>query len=193
MTHDHLGIVGTTIGDKYLVEAAVGEGSFSYVYRAMHLVWRLPVALKCFKGFGGVSLEARARLLQDFVQEGALLSELSGRSATIVQARDAGTLVSSEGEELPYIVLEWLEGRTLENILQDQRAIFGPKGWPLEKAKQVIEPLAEVLGMVHRRGVAHRDIKPDNIWIGGSFSGEETFVKLLDFGIAKVVRDIQRR
>ncbi len=40
MTHDHLGIVGKTIGDKYVVEAAVGEGSFSYVYRAMHLVWR---------------------------------------------------------------------------------------------------------------------------------------------------------
>jgi formylglycine-generating enzyme required for sulfatase activity len=193
MTHDHLGIVGTTLGDKYLVEAAVGEGSFSCVYRATHLVWRLPVALKCFKGFSDVSSDERARLLQDFVQEGALLSELSGRSATIVQARDAGTLVSSEGEELPYIVLEWLEGRTLEDILQDQRAIFGPKGWPLEKAKHVIEPLAEALGMVHRRGIAHRDIKPDNIWIGGSFSGEETFVKLLDFGIAKVVRDIQRR
>ena len=47
--------------------------------------------------------------------------------------------------------------------------------------------------MVHRQGVAHRDIKPDNIWIVGSFSGDETFVKLLDFGIAKVVRDIQRR
>jgi formylglycine-generating enzyme required for sulfatase activity len=193
MTHDHLGIVGTTIGGKYQVEAAVGEGSFSYVYRARHLVWHTPVALKCFRGFSDVSLEARARLLQDFIQEGQLLSELSGRSATIVQARDAGTLVSSDGEDLPYIVLEWLEGRSLENILQDQRAIFGPKGWPLEKAKHVIAPLAEVLGMVHHRGIAHRDIKPDNIWIGGSFSGDETFVKLLDFGIAKVVRDIQRR
>src|SRR5258706_15490551 len=157
--HDHLGIVGTTIGHKYLVEAAVGEGSFSYVYRAMHLVWRLPVALRCFKGFSDVSLEARARLLQDFVQEGALLSELSGRSATIVQARDAGTLVSAEGEELPYIVLEWLEGRTLESILQDQRAIFGPTGWPLDKAKHLIEPLAEGLGTGHRRGTRDAAIK----------------------------------
>ena len=55
------------------------------------MVSRLPVALKCFKGFNGVTTDQRARLLQDFVQEGALLSELSGRSATIVQARDAGT------------------------------------------------------------------------------------------------------
>src|SRR5262249_41114372 len=51
MGYDFLGIVGTTVGDKYLVEEAVGEGSFSVVYRAMHRVWQLPVALKCFKGF----------------------------------------------------------------------------------------------------------------------------------------------
>ena len=139
MTHDHLGIVGTTVGDKYVVEAAVGEGSFSYVYRASTWCggcrWRSSASRVSAR-----SRRARAQLLPDFVQEGALLSELSGRSATIVQARDAGTLVSAEGEELPYIVLEWLEGRTLEDILQDQRAIFGPKGWPLEKAMQVIGP-----------------------------------------------------
>ncbi|HKQ70613.1 MAG TPA: bifunctional serine/threonine-protein kinase/formylglycine-generating enzyme family protein [Polyangiaceae bacterium] len=193
MTFDSLGIVGTTVGDKYVIEAVVGEGSFSLVYRAMHLVWRTPVAIKCFRGFHDVPSETRDRLLLEFVQEGALLSELSGKSATIVQARDAGTLVAARGEALPYIVLEWLEGRTLESVLEEQRAVFGERGWPIERVIEVVAPIATALGMVHRRGIAHRDIKPNNIWIGGAFDSEEMFVKLLDFGIAKVVGTLKGR
>jgi len=191
MAHDSLGIVGTTVGGKYSIEEVVGEGSFSLVYRALHLVWRLPVAIKCFKVFGEVSQELRDRLLQDFIREGALLSELSGRSATIVQARDAGALETSDGESVPYIVLEWLEGCSLATLLEEERAAFGPTQWSIERAKRLIEPVAVALGMVHRSGIAHRDIKPENIWIGGG-AGDQTFVKLLDFGVAKVVKGLQK-
>ncbi len=191
MAHDSLGIVGTTVGGKYTIEEVVGEGSFSLVYRALHLVWQLPVAIKCFKVLGEVSTELRDQLLRDFIREGALLSELSGRSATIVQARDAGLLDPAQGEVVPYIVLEWLEGCSLATLLEEERAAFGPTPWPLERAKCIIEPVATALGMVHRSGIAHRDIKPENIWIGAR-TGDRAFVKLLDFGVAKVVKGLQK-
>ena len=107
---DPLGLVGTTIDDKYIVEAVVGEGGFAVVYRAMHKLWQKPVAIKAFKTLMDASPALREKLLKDFVQEGALLTELSARSASIVQARDIGTLTTKDGAWLPYMVLEWLEG-----------------------------------------------------------------------------------
>jgi serine/threonine protein kinase len=191
MGYDFLGIVGTTVGDQYLVEEAVGEGSFSVVYRATHRVWQLPVALKCFKGFDEAPPETRARLARDFVQEGAVLSQLSGRNASIVQARDAGVLMTGEGALVPYIVLEWLEGQTLEAVLEEQRRDVVAAPWSMEQVTRVVEPVALALAMVHRRGIAHRDIKPANIWVGGGIDAEDTYVKLLDFGVAKVVNHRQ--
>jgi eukaryotic-like serine/threonine-protein kinase len=193
MGYDILGIVGTLVGDKYVVEEAVGEGSFSVVYRAVHRIWGLPVALKCFKGFHDAPPETRDRLIEDFVQEGAVLSQLSGRNATIVQARDAGSLCTPDGAVVPYIALEWLEGRTLESILDEERARHGSRGWSFEQAKRVIEPIALALSMVHRRGIAHRDIKPANTWVGGSLDSADMFIKLLDFGVAKVVRNSRKQ
>src|SRR4051812_33749433 len=95
--HDPLGIVGTTIGDKYVIEQVVGEGGFGIVYRAKHKIWNQPVAIKCFKAMAELSAEARENLLKDFIQEGALLSQLSGRTASIVQARDVGTFTTEGG------------------------------------------------------------------------------------------------
>ena len=117
MVSDPLGLVGTTIADKYTVESAVGEGGFAVVYRATHAVWKRPVAIKVFKALGDVSAERRQELLDDFVREGAILAELSERSAAIVQARDIGTVLLPQGDEVPFMVLEWLDGETLEEAL----------------------------------------------------------------------------
>src|SRR5271170_1588538 len=94
---DSLSLVGRTIAGKYLVEAMVGEGGFATVYRATHLIWKRPVALKVFKALRDLSDDDRKNLLDAFIQEGALLSELSARSAAIVQARDIGTLDTPGG------------------------------------------------------------------------------------------------
>ena len=110
---DPLNLVGTTIAEKYLVESVVGEGGFAIVYRAMHLVWKRAVAITAFRALGDYSEERRAQLVEAFIQEGALLAELSERSAAIVQARDIGTITTPDGHWMPYMVLEWLEGLTL--------------------------------------------------------------------------------
>src|SRR5258707_248254 len=111
---DPLSIVGLTIDGKYLIEQLVGEGGFGFVYRAIHTVWRRRVAIKFLKVFADLTAEHREGILQDFVKEGALLAELSARSSGIVQAYDVGSWPLQDGTSIPYIVLQWLEGKTLQ-------------------------------------------------------------------------------
>ncbi len=187
---DPLALVGTTVSEKYEVERVVGEGGFAVVYRATHKVWQRPVAIKVFRTLGDLPPERREQLVKSFIQEGALLADLSERSAAICQARDVGTLRTSDGREMPYMVLEWLEGRSLEQVLDDEKA---RRLMPRTAAEtlHILEPAALALALAHKKGIAHRDVKPANIFVLGDPRGEYT-VKVLDFGIAKVVQDIQR-
>ena len=121
MSSDPFGLVGKTIAGHYAVEAVVGEGGFSVVYRARHTLWERPVAIKAFRGFEAADAEGRERLLRSFVQEGAILAELSERTTAIVQARDTATLVTPTGDWVPYLVLEWLDGDTLEGVVWRER------------------------------------------------------------------------
>jgi formylglycine-generating enzyme required for sulfatase activity/serine/threonine protein kinase len=189
-TADPLNLVGTTIADKYAVESVVGEGGFAIVYRATHLLWKRPVAVKVFRALGDFADEQRQRLLNEFLQEGALLADLSERSTAIVQARDVGEVILRSGDKAPYMVLEWLEGMTLERVLHNERAMGLPRRTILD-ALRLLEPAAEALALAHAKGIAHRDFKPANVFVLGDPRGDHT-VKLLDFGIAKVVQDAQK-
>ncbi len=187
---DTLKLIGRTIAEKYAVESVVGEGGFATVYKAMHIIWKRPVALKVFKALGDFSEKDRQKLLDEFIQEGALLADLSARTAAIVQARDIGMLDGHGAQGVPFMVLEWLEGATLEAVLADEKA----RGLALRTAAEavhLIDPAAEALALAHRKGIAHRDVKPGNIFVLGEPRGDAT-VKLLDFGIAKVVSDAQK-
>ncbi len=186
---DSLGLLGTTIAGKYALESVVGQGGFAIVYRAQHLLWKRPVAVKVFTALGEVAEGQREKLLEDFIQEGALLADLSERSTAIVQARDIGMLVTAKGDSVPYMVLEWLEGAPLEDVLAKEHAANAPLR-SLEDVVRWLDPIGEALALAHKKGIAHRDVKPANIFIlsEGSLGG----VKLLDFGIAKVVQDAQK-
>jgi formylglycine-generating enzyme required for sulfatase activity len=188
---DSLQLIGTTVAEKYVVESIVGQGGFAIVYRAMHTVWKRPVALKVFKALGDVAEDQRQKLVDDFIQEGALLADLSERSTAIVQARDIGTLTTPKGDVVPYMVLEWLEGKTLEEVLEKERAAGAPLR-SLDQAIRLLDPVAEALALAHRKGIVHRDFKPANVFVLGDDPREPTGVKLLDFGIAKVVLDAQK-
>ena len=91
---DPLDLVGQTVGDKYVIERVVGAGGFATVYRANHRIWNTPVAMKVFRTFADAPEADRQRLLAGFVREGALLADLSARTAAIVQARDVGVLTT---------------------------------------------------------------------------------------------------
>jgi formylglycine-generating enzyme required for sulfatase activity/serine/threonine protein kinase len=188
VTVDTFGLVGTTIAEKYLVQAVVDAGGTAVVYRAFHQLWKRPVALKVFRTPPNIGDDARTALFDRFVVEGRLLAELSERCSAVLQARDIGTVATASDGRVPYMVLEWLDGSTLERVLEDE-AVRGATPRTLPVAMRLLDPIAQALDLAHRRGIVHRDVKPSNLFVVGDPAAADVTVKLLDFGIAKVVED----
>jgi eukaryotic-like serine/threonine-protein kinase len=187
-TRDPLSIVGSTIAEKYRIERLVGEGGFAVVYRAQHLIWNQPVAIKFFNGLSSAPVDQREEFKNQFIQEGALLTELSSHTASIVQARDVGTYTSPDGQWMPYMVLEWLDGVALDELLDRERALgMGP--WNIEQVVALLSQVANALDVAHGKGIAHRDIKPANIFVLGEQPRLSATLKVLDFGVAKMMSD----
>ena len=186
--NDPLKLAGQLVAEKYRIEHLVGEGGFAVVYRAEHTIWKQPVAVKFFSGLSQAPADSREELLHQFIQEGALLTELSSQSAGIVQARDVGAYTTPAGQWVPYMVLEWLDGTPLDAILlQDQRQGLV---WSEDEVVGFLKRILPILDVAHRRGIAHRDIKPANIVVmGGAVRSPETPCKLLDFGVAKMLSE----
>jgi len=188
---DPIGIVGTLVAEKYRVEKLVGEGGFAVVYRAIHTIWNKPVAIKFFSGLSSAPIDQRAEFQQAFIQEGALLTELSSQTAAIVQARDVGTYTSPDGQWMPFMVLEWLEGLALDELLdREKRERRAP--WTLAEVHALLGQVAAALDVAHGKGIAHRDIKPPNLFVLGAGAGgrdPNAAVKVLDFGVAKMMSD----
>ncbi len=185
-TRDPLNLTGTVLAQKYEIEEAVAEGGFSIVYRARHKIWKKPIAIKVFNALALPPGELRDALQEAFLKEGALLAELSSLSTSIVQAWDVGTHTSEEGSWFPYLVLEWLEGKALDHVLAECRTTDRPL-FTLGECMHLLAPVAHALSLAHKRGIAHRDLKPENVFVLGDVRGDGATLKLLDFGVAKVM------
>ena len=189
MERDPLNIVGQTVAEKYRIERLVGEGGFAVVYRALHTIWKKPVAIKFFNGLASAPLDQREQFQEAFVQEGALLTDLSTQTAAIVQARDIGTLTLPDGQWMPFMVLEWLEGATLDELLERERATT-KQPYGLNEVYALLAQVAAALDIAHGKGIAHRDIKPANLFVlSGDARSGRVGVKVLDFGVAKMMSD----
>jgi serine/threonine-protein kinase len=179
---DSFGLCGTVVAGKLRVLEVVGEGGFGVVYRGHHVDFDEPVAIKCLKLRGDLAESEQDALLEKLRAEGKLLLRLSRRTTGIVQALDVGAHVGPTGARIPYLVLEWIEGRTLASELRTRRS--AGVSTSLGEAVDLLRPVADALAVAHGEGVAHRDIKPDNLMLpptGGA--------KILDFGIAKVLEE----
>jgi formylglycine-generating enzyme required for sulfatase activity len=183
---DVFALSGTLIAEKYRVDAVVGEGGFGVVYRGFHRGLSLPIAIKCLKIPAVLDATGRAQLEQAFAAEAKLLHDLSRSSSAIVQALDIGTTRAPSGEWVPYMVLEWLEGETLATFLARRRQSASVP-FSLARVLSLLEPAALALAEAHDRRVAHRDLKPDNLFLAEI--GHSTTLKVLDFGIAKVIAE----
>ncbi|MEE9386759.1 MAG: bifunctional serine/threonine-protein kinase/formylglycine-generating enzyme family protein [Nannocystaceae bacterium] len=181
-TEDPLDLIGTTIAGKYVVERAIGSGGFSVVYRAEHKIWNQPVAIKCFTALSRAPEHLRRTLNESFIREGKLMAQLSTETAAIAQARDTGSMVLADGSWIPYLVLEWLQGQTLSAML-DSEFEAGRAARGLSASLDLLAGPIDALGCAHARGIAHLDVKPDNLLICSD--GER--VKILDFGLAQVI------
>ena len=189
MAEDAFGIVGTVIASAYHVESVVAEGGFGTVYRAHHGGFSAPVALKCLRLPPGLLPEGRQHFLDSFRAEAELLFRLSASIPTVVRPLHVDAFTTADGRFVPYLVLEWLEGHTLDALIRQRRA-ENQAPLPLKKLIRLLTPVARALERAHNfRGpegpvsIVHRDIKPENIFIA-NVAGEE-LVKILDFGIGK--------
>jgi serine/threonine protein kinase/ligand-binding sensor domain-containing protein len=161
---------GSVLDDKYRIEERIGAGGFATVFRAQQLSLDRRVAVKIFRPSPG---NDSAMALDRFRREGMSACRVNHPNA--IQIFDSG--ISSDG--IPYIVMELLEGRALSAEIRKRG------GLSLRRALGIAIPVCEALAAAHEAGLIHRDIKPDNIFIARSSDGE--VVKLLDFGIAKLM------
>ncbi len=175
MTGEHLP-AGTIIGSKYRLEAPIGAGGFSHVYRAVHTSMDRPVALKVFDPEAGHQSDAvRKRRSARFVKEARHVSRLSHPNTVTIF--DFGT----EDSGLLYLVMELIEGSTLKEELRS-----GPLA--VDRAVRFFLQILGSLAEAHHLGMLHRDLKPANVMVTENFKGQE-IVKVLDFGIARMVSD----
>ena len=189
MAEDVFGIIGSVIASTYHVESVVAEGGFGVVYRAHHGGFRAPVALKLLK-VPQQNPEQQAAFLELFRSEAELLFRLSASLPAVVRALHVDAFTSKDGRFVPYLVLEWLDGMTLEALLGERQRANLP-AIPLRKWVRLLTPVARALERAHNFSgpdgpisIVHRDLKPENIFIA-QVAGEEV-VKILDFGIGKV-------
>src|ERR1041385_5495038 len=162
-------IIGMIIDQCYLVEKKLGQGGMGKVYLARDLsLHSKPVVIKILSE---ASLQ-NSYVVQKFKQEVEALSRIDHPS--VVGVLDAGEL--DDGKS--YIVMQYVSGLTLRSQIPNE-------GMNLERAALILKQVGAALDYVHEKGIFHRDLKPDNIMLQQLKSGTE-FVKVVDFGIAKV-------
>lgn len=159
--------IGSVVNDRYVVERVLGEGGMGVVVLAKHRVLDQKVAIKFLRR--GPATEQNA--VQRFVREAQAAAKIT--SEFVVRVHDVAVLADGT----PYIVMEYLEGVTLSVMLGSGQIAVRDA---LRFATQMCEALAET----HAAGIAHGDLKPENVYIAGA--GEARRVKLLDFGVSKI-------
>jgi serine/threonine-protein kinase len=184
---DPFDLVGQTIDGQLRVDSVVGEGGFSVVYRGEHVGLAEPVAIKCLKLPGKLSPAVADSFARRFRDEGRIMYRLSKGNLDIVRSIASGTTTApNTGIVLPYLALEWLEGRSVAEELRDRRKrMLPPYTW--DEAFQLFDSAANAIAYAHSQGIVHRDIKPGNLFMATQKEGAR--MKVLDFGLAKIVSD----
>jgi serine/threonine-protein kinase len=157
--------VGTSLGGRYRLDAQIGHGGMSTVYRAFDTVLERQVAVKLMHR----DIAHNPDQLERFRREARAVAQLN--HPHIVQVIDAG-----EDDAMPFIVFEYVEGETLKDRIRR----FGYL--PIPEALAYAIEIARALSAAHDRGIVHRDVKPQNILVDEEGSG-----KVTDFGIARTL------
>jgi serine/threonine-protein kinase len=186
-TTDLYGIEGQVLDGQFRVDRAIGEGGFSVVYRGLHIGLDEPVAIKCLKLQSPLASSVVDGIVRRFRDESKIHYRLSRGSLHIARTIAAGTTMApATGALVPYMVLEWLEGFTLSEELRARR-MRGEQGRSLPEVIRLLDPVADAMAFAHAQGVVHRDLNPSNIFVAHTQGSSK--LKVLDFGVAKVISD----
>src|ERR1700733_2677048 len=161
------------LGGRYELDGVVGRGGMAEVYRARDIRLDRIVAVKTLREDLARDATFQARFRRE-AQSAASLNHPS-----IVAVYDTGEDEAGPAH-VPYIVMEYVDGRTLRELLRDDRRLLP------ERALEITDGVLRALDYSHRNGIVHRDIKPGNVMLTRSAE-----VKVMDFGIARAVSDAQ--
>ena len=166
-------LIGTILADRYRIDKCLGEGGMGAVYLAEHVRMHKPFAVKLLHPEMGRLAEAVFRFQREAIAAGRVDHE------HLVTATDFGELPDGS----MYLVLEYVPGESLGALLAEGRV-------PVVRALRIARQIAAALAAVHAVGIFHRDLKPDNVMLVERPGSDEDFVKLLDFGMAKVQMEL---
>jgi serine/threonine-protein kinase len=173
-------LVGTVLAERYAIVRRIGEGGMGAVYEARHAIIGKRVAVKVLLEKFLENQELIARLLQ----EARLASSIGHEN--IVDVTDYGT--TSDGRA--FVVMEFLDGEALAQLVMRDAPL------PVERSLGIVRQVCSALSAAHAKGIVHRDVKPENIYLVRR--GDVDFVKVVDFGVSKAVHsreegpDLQR-
>src|ERR1044071_5755174 len=162
-------LLGQVLAGKYRIDEKIDEGGMGCVYRATHVLMEKTVAVKVLHP----ALAADDKIVQRFTREAKAASRISHPHA--INVTDFGE--SENG--IVYLVMEYLRGRTLKEIVR----AGGPMALP--RVVEIVRQVSGALEAAHAEGVVHRDLKSDNIMLEEVVGGGD-WAKVLDFGIAKI-------
>ncbi|HUQ03971.1 MAG TPA: serine/threonine-protein kinase [Kofleriaceae bacterium] len=163
--------VGTVLNNRFKIESKLGEGGFGAVYKGLQQGTGRKVALKLLHP----EMTRDENLVARFRREGLVLCNL----------RDPHTITTYDFDQTAdgtlYIAMELLEGKSLHQVFHSE----APIDW--RRVLKIVGQMCSSLGEAHKQGIVHRDLKPENIYLENR-GGDPEFVKILDFGIAKVMK-----
>ncbi|HEY3359807.1 MAG TPA: serine/threonine-protein kinase, partial [Polyangia bacterium] len=165
-------LIGALIAERYKVLALLGQGGMGSVYRAEHVILKKELALKVLHP----ELSRLDEVARRFEREAQSASRLTHDA--IILVTDFGRAQTPLGNIL-FLVMELLQGPSLKQVLRERGRL------PAAEAAGVVRQILAALEHAHAAGVVHRDLKPDNIMLIEK-GGRRDFVKILDFGIAKL-------
>ncbi len=166
--------LGETLAGKYKLVRRIGEGGMGVVYEAVHVRIQQHVAIKM--------LLPEVLDVPDVVSRFEREARAAGQLRSENTARVLDVDVSEGG--LPYMVMEYLEGNDLSQVLEARKQL------PVAEAVDYVLQTCNAMAEAHAAGIVHRDLKPSNLFLCG---GERPLVKVLDFGISKVENDMDTR
>lgn len=163
-------LLGTTLAGNYEIQEVIGHGGMGVVYKARHALMDRIVAIKMLQA----QLISDSMSVKRFQQESQSASRIS--HPNVITVYDFG--ISPSGQ--PFIVMDYLQGISLADVIKEEGQIG------VERSIKILAQACDALDHAHKMGVIHRDVKPTN-FVLINYDEEKDFVKVVDFGVAKLM------